>query len=218
MKLNNLEMDDSWYCGWAMEGGHDREIALLEKMEDMSPLYGDMLFQRGSKSHDLIVCQTDSFDGNGALDIEDDLPPAIDYFTYFWFHPKVEELEGCNGYFNEAKQEICVSVDRLDDDRTLMHEMIHLHEFVINQLPMYFHDMLYWALYTELRERIPQLDEIITGHAHLLTGTMLYAEGGTHDILFLLKSFDLDMRMGYPLGTVFGYGKSDEFSSYGYDA
>lgn len=33
--------------------------------------------------------------------------------------------------------------------------------------------------------------------------------GGVHDLLFLLKSFDLDLRMNYPLGTVFGYGMAD---------
>lgn len=28
-------------------------------------------------------------------------------------------------------------------------------------------------------------------------------------LLFLLKSFDLDLKKGYSLGTVFGYGMSD---------
>ena len=95
--------------------------------------------------------------------------------------------------------------------------MIHLHEAVINDLPMYFHDMLYWALYKELKVKILQLDEIITQHAHILTGSTLYSAGGLHDILFLLKSFDLDIRQGYPLGTVFAYGKEDEFRKYSYN-
>ena len=90
-------------------------------------------------------------------------------------------------------------------------------EFLINDQPMYMHDMLYWALYQALKEKIPKLDEIITGHAHLLTGSMLFEEGGLHDILFLLKSFDLDISMGYPLGTVFGYGRIDDFKVYDYE-
>ena len=56
----------------------------------------------------------------------------------------------------------------------------------------------------------------ITGHAHLLTGSTIYSSGGLHDILFLLKSFDLDIRMGYPLGTVFSYGREEEFKEYSY--
>lgn len=76
--------------------------------------------------------------------------------------------------------------------------------------------MVYWALYKDLRNKIPQLDEIITGHAHLLTGSTIYRSGGLHDILFLLKSFDLDIRMGYSLGTVFAYGYDEDFKGYSY--
>ena len=65
-------------------------------------------------------------------------------------------------------------------------------------------------------DKIPELDNIITGHAHLLNESVLYKQGGLHDILFLLKSFDLDIRMGYPLGTVFGYGRIDIFKKYIY--
>ena len=47
---------------------------------------------------------------------------------------------------------------------------------------------------------------------HILNETELQSQGGTHDILFLLKSFDLDLRKGYPLGTVFGYGRTEYFA------
>lgn len=41
----------------------------------------------------------------------------------------------------------------------------------------------------------------------ICSGATLLAEvGGVHDLTFLLKSFDIDLRMGYKLGTVFGYG------------
>lgn len=97
-----------------------------------------------------------------------------------------------------------------------MHEMIHLHEAVINELPLFYHDMMIWALYRKLRERIDKLDEIINDHAHLLNGTELFKQGGNHDILFLLKSFDLDIIKGLPLGTVFAYGKAEEYAAFEY--
>ena len=99
---------------------------------------------------------------------------------------------------------------------TILHEMIHLHEYVINGLPLYFHDMIFWALYQDLREKIPALDEIVNHHSHQLTQSNLQSAGGNHDLLFLLKSFDLDIRMDYPLGTVFAYGRQDLFKSYSY--
>ena len=103
-----------------------------------------------------------------------------------------------------------------EDDVVILHEMIHLHEYVLNDLPLYYHDMVYWALYKNLRNKIPDLDCIITEHAHALNENELYRTGGLHDILFLLKSFDLDIRKGFPLGTVFGYGRVDEFKNYKY--
>ena len=149
------------------------------------------------------------------------LPPQLKYFSYSFFHYKVENLaENTGGYYSPSKQTLCISRKYLDNERTLdriiLHEMIHLHEDVLNELPFYYHDMMYWALYSDLEKRIPKLDEIITNHAHLLTGTDLYNKGGLHDILFLLKSFDLDIRKRYPLGTVFSYGRQNEFQHYTY--
>ena len=77
---------------------------------------------------------------------------------------------------------ICLPPESIDDDIVLMHEMIHLHEFVINEQPMFFHDMLLWALYTDLRKKIPNLDFIISDHAHALTSSSIYWRGGTRAV------------------------------------
>ena len=211
-----METDDSWYMEWAMSDAHAEEKRLLYRIEDLGELFEDMLFKSETAPYELIKCQSKSLGSDEWIDDVVSLPPEIDYFTYLWFHPRVEELDDCGGYFDEHEQVICLPPESIDDDRVVMHEMIHLHEFVINSQPMFFHDMLLWALYADLRKRIPKLDEIITGHAHALTGSSIYWRGGTHDILFLLKSFDLDIRKGWPLGTVFGYGKVTEFGDYIY--
>lgn len=87
--------------------------------------------------------------------------------------------------------------------------MIHMYEFVVNGLPSFYHDTLFWCLYKDLRNKINELDEIIDAHNHLLNEQTIYSQGGSHDTLFLLKSFDLDLKNNYPLGTVFGYGLTD---------
>ena len=174
-----------------------------------------MIFESGSKSYELIKCQTKDSDGEW-YETDINLPDELRYFSYSNFNYKVENLKGHDGYFNHLTQTICVTPRAVNDDVTILHEMIHIHEFVINELPMFYHDMLYWVLYKGLQAQIPQLDEILTDHAHLLTGTTLYSAGGVHDILFLLKSFDLDIRMRYPLGTVFAYGRAEEFKNYSY--
>jgi hypothetical protein len=37
-------------------------------------------------------------------------------------------------------------------------------------------------------------------------GSIVARQGGCHGMVFYMKSLDLDLRMGYELGTVFGYG------------
>lgn len=131
-------------------------------------------------------------------------------FQLHFFKRKVESLRSnYGGYFDSKEQLLCISKECLDDDKIILHEMIHLHEFVLNVLPLFYHDTLPWALYTKLRKEIKNLDRIISSQAHILSGQKIYNEGGLHDILFLLKSLDLDLKMGYSLGTVFGYDLID---------
>ncbi len=192
------------------------ETELHDRVWRFAEFFEDMLFEYDTPTYEFIKCESlSSADGEWSED-EVIRPPELQYFSYDYFRYCVESKGRAAGSFNPKTYTLTVSPDYLDDDDVILHEMIHLHEFVINQLPMFYHDMLYWALYQDLREQIPKLDEIITGHAHLLTGTDLYHHGGTHDILFLLKSFDLDIRMNYPLGTVFSYGRDQELKDYTY--
>jgi len=64
-------------------------------------------------------------------------------------------------------------------------------------------------LYKKLSSQIEDLDSRILAHANIHSGTDIAQRGGSHDILFLLKSFDLDLQCGYKLGTVCGYGRDD---------
>ena len=105
---------------------------------------------------------------------------------------------------------LSVDMTNSNTDPVILHEMIHLHEFVIDNLPMFFHDAVLFCLYKNLKSKVIDLDERIEAHGHILNSAQIAAVGGVHDILFLLKSFDLDLKMGYQLGTVFGYGMTDE--------
>lgn len=212
-----MNMDESWYMEWYFTQATADEKRLVEKVGEFGCLFEDMTFQQGTSTYELLRCKSKPHDSDEWIDDAIEPPDELDYFSYTFFHFKVEPLEeDCYGIFSHADQTLTVAPQQLDDDGTILHEMIHLHEYVINDLPLYFHDMVYWALYKDLKKKIPELDDIITGHAHLLTGSRLYSSGGLHDILFLLKSFDLDIRMGYPLGTVFGYGRIDDFKGYSY--
>lgn len=211
-----MEMDDSWYMDWYCTQASPEEKRLVKKVEEFGELFDDMLFQEGTRTYELIKCQTKENGSDEWIDDEMQLPDELSCFSYTFFHFKVEQLERGLGQYNRIDQTMTIIPEKLEDDSAILHEMIHIHEEVINELPMYYHDMIYWSLYIDLKNKIPKLDEILTGHAHLLTETSIYNWGGLHDILFMLKSFELDIRMRYPLGTVFAYGREKELKDYTY--
>lgn len=212
-----MNMDDSWFMEWRCKEATDEEIALFEKVADFQELFDDMLFQENTSTYKLIQCESQPQGSSEWISDVVSLPESLEYFSYTFFHFKIEKMPGYDGCYNHKEQLLSVAPSAANDDGTILHEMIHLHESVINDLPMYYHDMIYWCLYDDLKNKIPKLDEIIADHAHLLTESSIYAKGGLHDILFLLKSFDLDIKKGYSLGTIFGYGRAKEFQSYTYN-
>ncbi len=142
--------------------------------------------------------------------------PFLEYFDQLVLGSlqyKVEpfEDENCVGMFNTLDFSLTISPNYLDDKSVILHELIHIYEYVINLIPKFYHDILLVRLYNDLKNKVDDLDKRIQDHTHVYMGEEITADGGDHDILFYLKSLDLDLRCGYKLGTVCGYGR-DEFS------
>ena len=70
---------------------------------------------------------------------------------------------------------------------------------------MYYRDIVLWQLYKSMDAEIDDLDRRIAAFTRLDHQQGIDKVGGCHDILFLLKSYDLDLRMKYPLGKVLCY-------------
>jgi hypothetical protein len=88
--------------------------------------------------------------------------------------------------------------------------MIHAYESLLEKRWHVYHDILMISLYNELKSKIDDLDSRILNHTHSIPQVRITEQGGSHDLLFFLKSLDLDLRCGFKLGTVCGYGR-DEF-------
>jgi hypothetical protein len=82
-------------------------------------------------------------------------------------------------------------------------------------IPPFIRDALLISFYNDLKGKLStcnpgypnaDLDSLILDHAHFHNGKTITMIGGEHDVLFYLKSLDLDLRLGYQLGTVCGYG------------
>ena len=136
-----------------------------------------------------------------------DIYPSLEYgFPYEAFQYQIEPLPGITvGRFDPLDYSMTVDPEFKDHDTVLLHEMIHMHEQVINAAPLTYHDALLLYLYKDLKGKIPDLDNLISLHMDFDGQRALSEDGGEHDLLFFLKSYDLDLRTGHPLGTVFGY-------------
>ena len=195
----NERIFEEW-CDTASE----EDKKLRDRLDEFSDFFEDMLFAENSSAGSMVKCQVKVGDNSWKDDIVF-LPEEITYFSYNNFDIRVKPMEKYGGYFDEEKRLLCISEIYARDDSVILHEMIHLHEFVLNGLPLFYHDVLLWVLYDDLKRKIKGLDKLVSSHAHILEQQSIYDKGGLHDICFLLKSLELDIRMGYRLGTVFGY-------------
>ena len=207
-------MDDSHFKDW-IESASQEEKKLYDRIYDFGDYFGDMLFEEDSSTGGMIKCQSGVGD-DGCQDDIVPLPDTFKCFSYNFFKLKVEPIKDYGGFFDEKEQLLCISTENLDNDSAILHEMIHLHEFVVNEQPMFYHDTLLWALYTDLKSKIYGLDKAMSSCAQIMRGQSIYNKGGVHDILFLLKSMDLDIRMRYQLGTVYGYRAKEQLSGLKY--
>lgn len=97
----------------------------------------------------------------------------------------------------------------------LLHETLHMLEKRLGRLPSYYRDGLIMSLYRSLLPRINELDDMLSDllclveHEGFRLQTVGRRSSGDHDLLFILKAFDLDLRLHWPLGTVLTSGSSD---------
>ena len=180
---------------------------LYEKVISFSDLFEDMLFVEGSASAKLLAHKgIDPLSGEMSSAVLN-RPNILESFTYTFFSYKVENGDPKHGGdYNPKDQTLCIQKNHLEYDDVILHEMIHMHEHVVDSLPLIWHDALYYSLYKSLKRKIRKLDKIISMREQMLWENYAYPKGGSHDILFMLKSFDLDLRLGYKLGTVHSYG------------
>lgn len=193
--------------------GNPESRTLYKKVIKLSEFFGDMLFQPGTITFPLIQYRESDENDFSSIEFQPDgthiLPDELEYFAYDYVNYEVNDT--LEGRYDPESNTLSVSSENLKKEYPILHEMIHLHEEAVNKLPLYFHDMILWALYQDLRDKIEGLDDALNKHSRLQTVQGLYDAGGLHDTLFILKSLDLDIRNGFPLGTVFAYGRTETF-------
>lgn len=120
----------------------------------------------------------------------------------------IVDSDDFNGCFYRDEQKIEISRPYINDKSVILHELIHYFEYQLEkELQPFIRELLILELYNKLLPQISDLKERIFNHCELYSYTETFKGNGEHGVLFFLKSLDLDIRCGYPLGTVCGYDR-----------
>ena len=215
-----MTLNSSCFMNWYWHESSEKERALWDKVAAMMyDYFEDMLFRRDSITEPFSRVQTLAAKGDIYSDEymdgewEDEvlsLPDTLEYFSAENVRVSIDNMSQAKGMFHirseDGVPEIVIGENYIDDDTVIAHELIHLHETILEEYLPYACDIVFWALYQDLKTKIKNLDEIVSRHLSLLNIRDINREGGKHDLLFFVKSIDLDLRLGKELGTVFDYG------------
>ena len=120
----------------------------------------------------------------------------------FRFH--IEDRPGINWGGTCEKWDIIINSSCRNRPEILLHEMIHAR---IQTFPDAFKEIITVCLYEKLKKDIGRKFNLsfLTGFFNGAINDSEFPEFLVHGPLFLLKSLDLDLRLGFPSYTVYGY-------------
>ena len=196
-------MNESEYSSWWDNRTADEIKLQMICYECEEKYFNDMTMQIDSIAYDIVEVLQDMYDY---------IPFGLDGLCVRFFVVDGFDDPDTLGQYDIKNRTISVKKENLDNKGVILHEMLHFYLCRIEEINHAISEYLLLKFYEDLKKKIPSLDSIILSHADIYTLHHLESYGGRHGILFLLKSLDLDLRCGYKLGTVFGYGKEEELS------
>jgi hypothetical protein len=206
--MDRLQRQQQRFDEWLKNMSHEEyglgvEVSCFEKR-----YFADLRLQSKAIEKRLLTNKTQGLDGHPTEVGEDARDPRNEGLDEWIFRFRRFRNQ-LYGYCDPKRKTILIRPGLGDPEHraTLVHEMIHAYE---SQLSPQFAEWLIVYLYQLVSRRIPRcrLDRYIDASTHLLI------HQARHGILFLLKSLDLDLRLGLKLGTVFGYGRDDIFAMF----
>jgi len=185
----------------------EEEKKLWEKISEYEDIYfDDFTLKPDSILRDFIYVKIKDDSGNW-MECACDLPDTSLFFFDTPYAVKIENLDSADGICNTETRTITIAPEYVDDQKVILHEMIHAYitNFKGDQFAVLL-ECLLLRLYTELKAKISDLDNRIINHTHTIKQEDFYGHG-SHGLLFFLKSLELDLRLGLPLGSICSYGR-----------
>jgi len=198
---SNTRSTEDWK-DWYVEA-KDEEKEIYNLICDYKDYFKDLTLQEGSCTYTIFEKK-----------VEFNLQVFFDNLVVRVKNFKNPDILAC---YNSKDHIVTVSPKVKTEQYCIPHEMIHMLDTAYDMVSG-LRDAVKWRLYYDLREKINGLDQAILDFTKLSSlmsinrcpeNPRVFLQG--HDTLFLLKSFDLDMKMDFPFGTVLGYGYTDKF-------
>lgn len=160
--------------------------------------FEDMTLQKNSILYDVVQNQDEWTDG---------ILMGIEFESLRFYIVNSDEYKGC---FSPTERKIEIDRRYVNSKDVTLHELIHFYEWQLERnVSPTIRELLILRLYNKLKPQINNIDELITFHCDAFENYHTFYNGGQHGLLFYLKSLDLDLRCGYSLGTVCGYGREN---------
>lgn len=192
--MDTIEMDE-YYEWW--NNRPQKVLRICEKVIEYEMYFTDMSLNQNGLLKDYMASPLGVF-----LEAPEEL---LLHNPSSYFKICVDDLKDCAGCVNEQEKILAIDNHYTEKKEIILHEMIHAHEVLLAEKNMLLRDVLLFELYKKLKPLYPNLDKIIKHHANFYRYNQAIGNGGVHDILFLLKSLDLDNVLGLKPGTIFGY-------------
>lgn len=191
--LNTIELDEC-YEWWNFRP--DNVLQVCEKIKEYEAYFTDMSLNKNGLLKNYL-----------ASPLDNPLDELLLYNPSSCFKVCVNDLTGYGYAGCVNKQNRILAIDNLSANKkeVILHEMIHAHEILLEEKSILLRDALLLELYNKLKPIYPTLDQMIKHHANFYRYKQTVADYGEHDILFLLKSLELDDVLKVKPGTVFGY-------------
>lgn len=191
MDINEI---DECYEWWNLRP--DEVLDVCRKIKEYEIYFTDMSLNKNGLLKDYI-----------ASPFEEPLEELLLYNPSSYFKICVNDLTDCGyaGFVNKKEKILAIDNRSVDKKEVILHEMIHAHEILLEEKNILLRDALVIELYNKLKPIYPTLGQIIKHHANFYRYKQTIGDCGEHDILFLLKSLELDNILKVRPGTVFGY-------------
>lgn len=202
--LENTDILEQEYYTW-LNNRTEKEQTLEKIIKSLEDLFADMCFCQGSITGDYMLRDGKHLTFETGLTIDEQL-----------FRFIVEPVVKYDAYTDVNSRKIVVDQKQIKNKPTILHEMLHTHEFILEKRKPLLKEIVLLELYKDLKPKLRQknidIDTWIFNHANIPHNEDLADVGGEHDLLFFLKSIDLDLKCGFEPLTVFGYDYIRNFS------